>query len=97
MFDVIDASTGEVFAHCPEASAEDLNTALVAAGSTFAEWSRRSWDGGGASLAQLARLVRQRSAELAELLMREQGKRLHEANIVATSAANLERFAGVSP
>jgi acyl-CoA reductase-like NAD-dependent aldehyde dehydrogenase len=77
-FDVINPATGAPFARCPDASREQLDEAVAAARRAFAAWRELSFADRRAQLCGFGAAVGTRLEELAQLLVREQGKTLAE-------------------
>ncbi|HWG85847.1 MAG TPA: aldehyde dehydrogenase [Deinococcales bacterium] len=77
--EVLNPATGEAFATVPEATAEDAHAALVAARAAQPAWEDLPGVQRAAFLRRIAALVRQDAERLARLIVREQGKPLHEA------------------
>jgi acyl-CoA reductase-like NAD-dependent aldehyde dehydrogenase len=88
--DVINPALGTVFARCPAASAQELDSAVDAARRAFTAWRARSFAERAALVKQLSQKLREHQNELAELLTREQGKPL------AQSIAEIDRGAAQS-
>jgi acyl-CoA reductase-like NAD-dependent aldehyde dehydrogenase len=72
--DVINPSTGAVFARCPAAGRTDLERAVAAARRAFAGWSATSYEDRTLLIKRMAAVLRANQDALAELLTREQGK-----------------------
>ena len=85
---VEDPATGEVFAEAPDASSDDLDRAVAAAGQAFPDWADRSWKARGELLVRLAEAVLSHTDDFAALLTREQGKPLAEAAREVRGLAN---------
>ena len=95
-FEVINPSTAAPFAHCPDASTEQLDRAVAAARAAFAEWSRRSFAERRRFLHKFAARVRDYADELATVITREQGKPLsNSAREVAGTAHSLEAMSNI--
>ncbi len=77
-FAVIDPATGKVFAHCPDASKQQLDDAVAAARRAFVEWSARSFEDRRGVLGQFADAMRDNAEGLAAVLVKEQGKTIAE-------------------
>ena len=91
---VVDPASGEVLAQLPIAGAAELDEALEAARSAFPSWSSRPPVERGRILKKAAELLRERSAAVAQLVTREQGKPLAQSQGEITMAADtLEWFA----
>ena len=73
---VIDPSTGQPFTHSPAATVAQLDQAVDAAAQAFAAWQHSSHAERSAALERVAVAIEQHAAELAELVVREQGKPL---------------------
>ena len=78
-FGVVNPATEEVFAQAPEASRENLDAAVAAARKAFPAWRAKSLDERRAVLLSMADAVEADLPTLAELLTREQGKSLANA------------------
>ena len=78
-FGVVNPATEEVFAQAPEASRENLDAAVAAAREAFPAWRAKSLDERRAVLLAMADAVEADLPTLAELLTREQGKSLANA------------------
>lgn len=92
-FAVIDPATGSAFAQCPDASLDQLNRAVTAAGRAAKEWAALTFDRRGEYLSMLAAALRDEVESLATLLTREQGKPLGHARAeVLKGADNLDRI-----
>ncbi len=75
-FDVINPSTGKVFAKAPAASAEQLDDAIAAAKAAFKDWSALSYDARQVYLNSYADALQENRDDLVRLLTLEQGKPL---------------------
>jgi acyl-CoA reductase-like NAD-dependent aldehyde dehydrogenase len=86
-FPVMNPATGEVFAHAPECSREELDIAIESANSAFADW-RRDETRRRKALVASAEALQALAEELARLLTEEQGKALQQARqeVLAASA-----------
>jgi len=73
-FGVINPATGEVFAQCPKATPEQVDDAVAAARRAFKSWSQEADEVRVAKIQEIAELIKENSAELAEILTQEQGK-----------------------
>ena len=78
---VIDPALGEAFAECPNASPAQLDEAVAAAGRAFALWQHSSCEERRAMLEAIAARIEQNAPELAEIIVREQGKPLALAHM----------------
>ncbi len=79
--DVVDPSNGDVIARTPDAGAADVDRAVRAARAAFDDgpWQGATAQERGRILFNLANIVRERAAELAELESRNTGKPIVEA------------------
>ncbi len=77
--EVINPSTGAIFARCPRAGRAELDRAVTAARRAFDTWSARSFEDRGALIRSWAAALRAEQPALAELLTREQGKPLAQS------------------
>ncbi|MCK2125370.1 aldehyde dehydrogenase family protein [Thauera aromatica] len=73
---VIDPALGEPFAECPSASSAQLDAAVAAANRAFAQWQYSSCEERRALLLKIADRIEHNAPELAEIIVREQGKPL---------------------
>ncbi len=85
-FGVVNPANGEVFAHAPECTKEQLDAAFEAAAKAQRDWKadeglRRS------TLLKMADMMMGSGAEIAPILTAEQGKPLGDANIESFAAA----------
>src|SRR2546428_771720 len=97
--DVLDPATAEVIARVPDASAADVDRAVKAARTAFDEgpWKDATAQDRGRILLELANIVRDRAAELAELETRNTGKPIVEAEFDITDVATcFEYYGGVA-
>lgn len=72
-------ATGEVLAELTEATAKDVDTAVKAARKAFGPWSKLSGQEHGRYLYRIARLIQERSRELAVLETLDNGKPIRES------------------
>ncbi|HET7791839.1 MAG TPA: NAD-dependent succinate-semialdehyde dehydrogenase [Rhizobacter sp.] len=86
---IINPATGKPLARLAHASTADLDRALAAADKGFKKWKATSAYERYKVLRRAADLMRERAAEIAELMTLEQGKPLIEAKGEATSAGDL--------
>lgn len=77
--EVINPATGHVLQLAPKANREQLDAAVAAAKMAFPAWAQTGPDERRSTLLQLAAALEARLAEFAELLTREQGKPLTQA------------------
>src|ERR1700736_3304719 len=98
-FPVYDPATEEVIAQVPEANADDVNRAVVAARSAFENgpWASTTAQERGRVLFRLADKIRQNAAMLAELESRNTGKPIVEAEFdIADVATCFEYYGGLA-
>lgn len=89
---VVDPANGEVFAVCPGASFSQLNQAVDAAGRAFQKWKRSSDQDVKALLHLIADRIEAHTDELAEIIVREQGKPLAMAQLEVGAAVGWTRY-----
>ncbi len=77
--DVINPATEQVFATCSRGSEAQLNDAVAAAKAAFTSWSETSIDERKQVVLAMADVIEANAAELAQLLVQEQGKPLADA------------------
>jgi betaine-aldehyde dehydrogenase len=97
--EVIDPSTTEVLGVVPDASGADVNTAVQAAREAFdnGPWKDATAQDRGRVLFALARIVRERAVELAELETRNTGKPIVEAEFdIEDTATCFEYYGGLA-
>jgi betaine-aldehyde dehydrogenase len=97
--EVTDPATGSVLATVAESSAADVATAVQAAREAFdrGPWRQATAQARGRILFEMARLVRQHAAALAELEARNCGKPITEAEFDIQDAATcLEYYGGLA-
>ncbi|MGL1834701.1 aldehyde dehydrogenase family protein [Rhodocyclaceae bacterium SMB388] len=92
-FPVINPATEEVFAECPTASIEQLDSAVRAAQRAFEAWQFTSAEERRAMLTAIADRIEQNAPELAELVVKEQGKPLALAQMEVSGAVVWTRAA----
>ncbi len=73
-YDVIDPTTGEVYAHAPMSGAEDLDRAYGAAERAFETWGESTPQDRAAALLKIADAVEARIEEINEVECRDTGK-----------------------
>jgi acyl-CoA reductase-like NAD-dependent aldehyde dehydrogenase len=79
-FPVVNPATGNVLAHAPNASEQQLEEAVSAANEAFAQWRQRPIEERRELLRRCAAKVRAHQPELARMLTEEQGKPTVTAN-----------------
>jgi len=97
--DVIDPSTTEVIGRVPDAGAADVDRAVKAARAAFeaGPWKEASAQDRGRALFEIARIIRERAAELSELETRNTGKPIVEAEFdIADAATCYEYYGGLA-
>jgi betaine-aldehyde dehydrogenase len=97
--DVIDPSTTEVIGRVPDAGAADVDRAVTAAREAFdaGAWKDATAQDRGRVLFEIARIVRERAGELAELETRNTGKPIVEAEFdIADVATCFEYYGGMA-
>src|ERR1700726_3647662 len=98
-FPVYDPATEEVIAQVPEANADDVNRAVLAARAAFENgpWASTTAQERGRVLFRLADKIRQNAAILAELESRNTGKPIVEAEFdIADVATCFEYYGGLA-
>lgn len=89
-FSVVNPATGEVFAHAPECSQEQLEKAIEGAAGAFYTW-RQDIELRRNALKRVAELIQSNCDEIAHLLTLEQGKPLNKAKSeVMTSSLQIQ-------
>jgi betaine-aldehyde dehydrogenase len=99
VLDVLDPSTGEVVARVPDGNAVDVRRAVEAARRAFDEgpWRGSTAQDRGRVLFDLARAVRARAVELAELETIDSGKPIAESEFdIADVATCFEYYGGLA-
>jgi betaine-aldehyde dehydrogenase len=95
--DVKNPATGELIDRVPRGTADDIASAVDAAGAAFESWRKHGMRERGMILFHAAEKVREQHKDLARLLTMEQGKPLREAVDEVRGYANiLEFYAGIS-
>src|SRR5262245_31685187 len=97
--DAIDPSTAETIARVPAADKDDVDRAVQAARAAFdaGPWKDATAQARGRVLFELARIVRERTSELAELEARNTGKPIVEAEFdIADVATCFEYYGGLA-
>jgi betaine-aldehyde dehydrogenase len=75
-YDVIDPSTGEVYAQAPMSRAEDVDRAYAAADAAFESWGRTTPQERGNALLRIAHAIEERVEEINRVECRDTGKPL---------------------
>jgi len=78
-FDVINPSTGKVFAKAPECSREQLDEAVAAAKTAFKTWSVSTYEERVAIMKKAIAKLKEIEEPLSQLLVKEQGKAMGAA------------------
>jgi acyl-CoA reductase-like NAD-dependent aldehyde dehydrogenase len=86
-FEVYNPATGEVLAHAPAASAEQMEQAIASAKEAFVSWSAMPWGERAEYVTRYADALDAHRDELARLLTLEQGKPLHSQATFETDLA----------
>lgn len=86
---VFNPATGDAIAEVPLATAADLDAALGSTERGFAQWRATDVERRAAILHEAARLMRERTEQIATLLTREQGKIIAEARAEVAGSAQL--------
>jgi betaine-aldehyde dehydrogenase len=76
-YDVIDPTTGEVYAQAPMSGAEDVDRAYAAAATAFETWVDSTPQDRAAALLKIADAIEARQDEINEVECRDTGKPLH--------------------
>jgi len=84
---VVNPATGEPFANCPDAGAEELDRAVAAAQQAFAPWRQTPVAERKALLVKAGKAIEANADELAALFTREQGRPLALAKQEVLGAA----------
>jgi acyl-CoA reductase-like NAD-dependent aldehyde dehydrogenase len=92
--DVINPATGEVFAQCARAGAEQMELAIEAAYKAFPSWSGTPQAERRALLRRLADELEARTDEISRTLTTEQGKPLRAARGEIAGAVAILRYYG---
>ncbi|EOD42182.1 putative aldehyde dehydrogenase [Emiliania huxleyi CCMP1516] len=92
-FGVINPSSGEVFAHAPHATQAQVDEAVAAAKKAFRSWQAVPLSERKLAMAKVKEAYDQHRDELADLLVREQGKPLASAKGEVAGAAGLMKKA----
>ncbi len=88
------ADARETVATYPLGGAADAAAAIAAAREAFPQWTKQTPVARGRILGKASQLLEARKAELAELLVREEGKTLAEATGEVQRAADIFRYMG---
>ncbi|MDA0171149.1 NAD-dependent succinate-semialdehyde dehydrogenase [Solirubrobacter taibaiensis] len=95
---VVDPATEQEVASYAEHGPAQIDAAVAAADAAFREWRRLPIEERGALLTAVAGILRERSEELAQLVVSEMGKPLAEARFeIEKSASACEYFAETAP
>ncbi|MFQ5904203.1 MAG: aldehyde dehydrogenase family protein [Candidatus Binatia bacterium] len=96
-YEVRNPATGEVVDSVPKGTVKDVEHATGAAENAFKEWADTTSEDRGKMLLNACELIKQKSSEIAQLLTREQGKTLFEANLeIHHLLHGLEFYAGLA-
>ena len=91
-YPVIDPSTGQAFAQCPNASLSQLDEAVTAANEAFKSWRHVSQEMRQDYLHQVANVIEENTQELAKIVVKEQGKPLSLAMMEVGGAVAWTRY-----
>jgi betaine-aldehyde dehydrogenase len=96
--DVIDPSTTEVISRVPDAGAADVDLAVKAARRAFegGAWKDATAQDRGRILFRIARIIRERADELAEIETRNTGKPIVEAEFDISDTATCFDIGGLA-
>jgi len=96
--DVIDPSTGDVYAHAPVSSRQDVDVAMQAAANAFEGWRDATPSERSLALIRIADAIEQRADELVEAETRNTGKpvALTRSEEIPPSADQVRFFAGAA-
>lgn len=95
---VVDPATGEERGSYPEHGPAQIEAALAAADAAFRDWRRRPVVERAELLSAVARVLRERADDLAQLITAEMGKPLFESRFeVEKCASACEHFAAAGP
>jgi betaine-aldehyde dehydrogenase len=75
-YDIVDPTTGEVYAQAPMSAAEDVDRAYAAAGAAFESWSETTPQERGNALLKIAQAIEDRVEEINAVECRDTGKPL---------------------
>jgi len=97
-FDNIEPRTGQLLCNVPSSGAKEVDRAVKAARTAFPAWSSMSGMERGRILTRAAHLLRDRTEQLAQLDVRDNGKPIWEARAdMSTVTDCLEYYGGVAP
>lgn len=96
--DVFEPATGQVFAHCPDSSSDDVADAVAAAARAAPGWAATSAEQRSALLHRLADLIEARMEDFVALESRDSGKPLKLARQldIPRAISNLRFFAAAT-
>ncbi|WP_183093486.1 gamma-aminobutyraldehyde dehydrogenase [Nocardioides stalactiti] len=97
-YDVIDPSTGEVYAHAPMSGAEDVDRAYAAADAAFEGWADLTPKDRATALLRIADAIDARAEEIAAVEVRDTGKPMQAMldDEMPPSSDHFRFFAGAS-
>src|SRR5580765_2634522 len=75
-YDIVDPTTGEVYAQAPKSGAEDVDRAYGAAATAFDEWSELTPKARGNALLKIAQAIEDRVEEINAVECKDTGKPL---------------------
>jgi len=76
-YDVLDPTTGQVYAKAPMSGAEDVDRAYAAAANAFESWGRTTPQDRASALLKIADAIEARAEEINQVESRDTGKPLH--------------------
>jgi len=76
-YDVLDPTTGQVYAKAPMSGAEDVDRAYAAAANAFESWGRTTPQDRASALLKIADAIEARAEEINKVESRDTGKPLH--------------------
>jgi betaine-aldehyde dehydrogenase len=96
--DVIDPSTGEVYAHAPVSGRQDVDAAMAAAATAFESWRDTTPSERSLALFRIADAIEQRADEIVEAETRNTGKpvALTRSEEIPPSVDQIRFFAGAA-
>src|SRR5690349_1524179 len=97
-YDVIDPTTGEVYARAQMSAAEDVDRAYAAADAAFEGWSERTPKDRATALLRIADAIDARAEEIAAVEVRDTGKPMQAMldDEMPPSSDHFRFFAGAS-
>ena len=98
-YDVIDPSTGEVYAQAPMSRAEDVDRAYAAAGAAFEAWGSTTPQERATALLRIADAIDARADDIVQVEVKDTGKPigLTASEELPPSSDHFRFFAGAAP